>query len=106
MIICKCCIRRVSNLLVLGGGRFWCGVLPVISNKICFGGLSLVSYYGGGGGGGFFFSVGCRCPWTGTGIGRKNMLAFKVFVVGVNVLCYFSVILVIVALLYGLRKGK
>ena len=60
----------------------------------------------GVGGGVPFFSVGCRCPWTGTGIGRKNMLAFKVFVVGVNVLCYFSVILVIVALLYGLRKGK
>eukprot|EP00538_Stauroneis_constricta_P002829 CAMPEP_0119555398 /NCGR_PEP_ID=MMETSP1352-20130426/7629_1 /TAXON_ID=265584 /ORGANISM="Stauroneis constricta, Strain CCMP1120" /LENGTH=258 /DNA_ID=CAMNT_0007602153 /DNA_START=495 /DNA_END=1271 /DNA_ORIENTATION=+ len=44
------------------------------------------------------------CPWTGTGIGRKNMLAFKVFLVGVNVLCYFSVILVIVALLTGLRN--
>lgn len=44
-----------------------------------------------------------RCPWTGTGVGRKNMLAFKVFVVGINVLCYFSVILVIVALLRGLR---
>lgn len=47
-----------------------------------------------------------RCPWTGTGIGRKNMLAFKVFVVGINVLCYFSVILVIVALLYGLANGS
>uniref|UniRef100_A0A7R9ZLJ7 Palmitoyltransferase n=1 Tax=Craspedostauros australis TaxID=1486917 RepID=A0A7R9ZLJ7_9STRA len=44
------------------------------------------------------------CPWTGTGIGRKNMLAFKVFIVGVNVLCYFSMILVIVALLWGLRN--
>jgi hypothetical protein len=43
------------------------------------------------------------CPWTGTGIGRKNMLAFKVFLVGINVLCYFSVILVIIALLRGLR---
>ena len=45
------------------------------------------------------------CPWTGTGIGRKNMLAFKVFVVGVNVLCYFSVVLVMIALLHGLRNG-
>ena len=30
-------------------------------------------------------------------------MAFKLFVVGVNVLCYFSMILVIVALLRGLR---
>jgi DHHC palmitoyltransferase len=44
------------------------------------------------------------CPWTGTGIGRRNMMAFKLFVVGVNVLCYFSIILVIVALLRGLRN--
>ena len=44
-----------------------------------------------------------RCPWTGTGVGRRNMMAFKLFVVGVNVLCYFSIILVIVALLRGLR---
>lgn len=43
------------------------------------------------------------CPWTGTGIGRQNIMAFKMFVVGVNVLCYFSIILVIVALLKGLR---
>mmetsp|Transcript_15221 Transcript_15221/g.34401 ORF Transcript_15221/g.34401 Transcript_15221/m.34401 type:complete len:182 (+) Transcript_15221:623-1168(+) len=43
------------------------------------------------------------CPWTGTGVGRRNMMAFKLFVVGVNVLCYFSIILVIVALLRGLR---
>lgn len=41
------------------------------------------------------------CPWTGTGIGRGNMLAFKVFVVGVNILCYFSIILVAVFLLLG-----
>ena len=32
------------------------------------------------------------------------MLAFKVFVIGVNVLCYFSIILVIVFLLRGLRE--
>jgi len=43
------------------------------------------------------------CPWTGTGIGRRNLMAFKLFVVGVNVLCYFSIILVIVALLRGMR---
>jgi len=43
------------------------------------------------------------CPWTGTGVGRRNMMAFKLFLVGVNVLCYFSIILVIVALLRGLR---
>jgi len=43
------------------------------------------------------------CPWTGTGIGRKNMLAFKVFIVGINVLCVFSVVLVSFALLRGLR---
>jgi hypothetical protein len=46
------------------------------------------------------------CPWTGTGVGRKNMLAFKVFLWGINVLCYFSVILVIIALLRGLVKGE
>uniref|UniRef100_A0A7S1Y6N1 Palmitoyltransferase n=1 Tax=Grammatophora oceanica TaxID=210454 RepID=A0A7S1Y6N1_9STRA len=42
------------------------------------------------------------CPWTGTGIGKGNMLAFKVFVVGVNVLCYLSLILVVIVLLSGL----
>lgn len=31
------------------------------------------------------------CPWTGTGIGKGNMLAFKVFVVMINVLCYLSI---------------
>lgn len=31
------------------------------------------------------------CPWTGTGIGKKNMTAFKVFVVMVNLLCYGSI---------------
>lgn len=43
-----------------------------------------------------------RCPWTGTGIGHGNMLAFKVFVVGVNILCYFSIILLVWSLLDGL----
>jgi hypothetical protein len=42
------------------------------------------------------------CPWTGTAIGRNNMFAFKTFVVSVNVLCYFSIGLVIWALLDGL----
>lgn len=31
------------------------------------------------------------CPWTGTGIGRKNMYAFKAFVIFVNLLCYSSI---------------
>ena len=31
------------------------------------------------------------CPWTGTGIGKKNMWAFKAFVVSVNLLCYGSI---------------
>mmetsp|Transcript_34349 Transcript_34349/g.39132 ORF Transcript_34349/g.39132 Transcript_34349/m.39132 type:complete len:253 (-) Transcript_34349:411-1169(-) len=42
------------------------------------------------------------CPWTGTGIGHGNMLAFKAFVVGVNLLCYFSIALVCFVLLDGL----
>mmetsp|Transcript_11932 Transcript_11932/g.28582 ORF Transcript_11932/g.28582 Transcript_11932/m.28582 type:complete len:116 (-) Transcript_11932:171-518(-) len=46
------------------------------------------------------------CPWTGTGIGRKNMLAFKIFLVGINILCYFSVTLIIIALLQGLVIGE
>jgi hypothetical protein len=46
----------------------------------------------------------CRCPWTGTGIGRNNMLAFKVFVVAVNVLCYFTIGIVIAALLQGIAS--
>jgi len=37
------------------------------------------------------------CPWTGTGIGRGNMIAFRVFVVSINILCYLSVILLAVA---------
>uniref|UniRef100_A0A7S4JBP6 Palmitoyltransferase n=1 Tax=Odontella aurita TaxID=265563 RepID=A0A7S4JBP6_9STRA len=41
------------------------------------------------------------CPWTGTGIGKGNMLAFKVFVVMVNVLCYLSIGVVAFALLSG-----
>ncbi|KAL9179384.1 hypothetical protein ACHAXT_008674 [Thalassiosira profunda] len=35
------------------------------------------------------------CPWTGTAIGKGNMLPFKVFVFSVNVLCYLSIGLVI-----------
>lgn len=31
------------------------------------------------------------CPWTGTGIGRGNMTAFKFFVTSVNLLCYGTV---------------
>jgi hypothetical protein len=45
-----------------------------------------------------------RCPWTGTGIGRNNMMAFKVFVVSVNVLCYLSIGIVVWALLKGLAS--
>mmetsp|Transcript_3596 Transcript_3596/g.8180 ORF Transcript_3596/g.8180 Transcript_3596/m.8180 type:complete len:271 (-) Transcript_3596:204-1016(-) len=43
------------------------------------------------------------CPWTGTGIGKGNMLAFKVFVVMVNILCYTSIALVAFMLLSGIR---
>lgn len=46
------------------------------------------------------------CPWTGTGIGKKNMWAFKAFVIGVNVLCYSSIGIVIWALLKGLVNGE
>jgi len=35
------------------------------------------------------------CPWTGTAIGRNNMLPFRIFVFSINVLCYLSVGLVI-----------
>lgn len=35
------------------------------------------------------------CPWTGTAIGKGNMLQFKIFVFGVNVLCYLSIGLVV-----------
>jgi hypothetical protein len=35
------------------------------------------------------------CPWTGTAIGKGNMRQFKVFVLSVNILCYFSVGLVL-----------
>lgn len=45
------------------------------------------------------------CPWTGTGIGRGNMLAFKVFVVSVNILCYFTIGIVIAALLQGIKQA-
>ena len=42
------------------------------------------------------------CPWTGTGIGKANMWAFKSFVVSVNLLCYCSIAILIWALLQGL----
>ncbi len=41
------------------------------------------------------------CPWTGTGIGKGNMMAFRFFVASINILCYFSIILVAVA---GIRS--
>lgn len=41
------------------------------------------------------------CPWTGTAIGGQNMLAFKVFVVSVNILCYGSISIAV----YTLFKG-
>mmetsp|Transcript_33948 Transcript_33948/g.49809 ORF Transcript_33948/g.49809 Transcript_33948/m.49809 type:complete len:109 (+) Transcript_33948:1026-1352(+) len=44
------------------------------------------------------------CPWTGTGIGRGNLWAFKWFVVSINILCYFSIALVAYFLLSGLGK--
>ena len=46
------------------------------------------------------------CPWTGTGIGRGNMAAFKTFVVSINILCYASIGLVVWGLLDGLVVGK
>ena len=46
------------------------------------------------------------CPWTGTGIGKKNMWAFKGFVISVNILCYASVGIVIWALLKGFVDGE
>mmetsp|Transcript_6695 Transcript_6695/g.7386 ORF Transcript_6695/g.7386 Transcript_6695/m.7386 type:complete len:267 (+) Transcript_6695:24-824(+) len=42
------------------------------------------------------------CPWTGTGIGQGNIIAFKFFVVGINILCYFTIALVAYVLLDGL----
>lgn len=44
------------------------------------------------------------CPWTGTGIGKSNMWAFKSFVVSVNLLCYLSIGILIWALLQGLAS--
>jgi len=43
------------------------------------------------------------CPWTGTGIGRGNIVAFRVFVVSVNILCYLSIALVSYFLLKGIK---
>lgn len=31
------------------------------------------------------------CPWTGTGIGKNNIFAFKIFVIFVNILCYVTI---------------
>jgi len=45
------------------------------------------------------------CPWTGTGIGRGNILAFRVFVVAVNLLCYCSIGIVAYFLLKGILKS-
>jgi len=42
------------------------------------------------------------CPWTGTGIGQRNMVAFKVFVASVNIICYFSIALVAFVLISGM----
>ncbi|GAX28594.1 hypothetical protein FisN_1Hh615 [Fistulifera solaris] len=42
------------------------------------------------------------CPWTGTSIGKKNMWAFKTFVISVNMLCYLSIAILVWALLDGL----
>lgn len=39
------------------------------------------------------------CPWTGTGIGKKNMCCFKTFVISVNILCYSSIALTAYVLL-------
>jgi hypothetical protein len=39
------------------------------------------------------------CPWTGTGIGARNMTAFKFFVLSVNLLCYGSIAIVAYTLL-------
>jgi len=39
------------------------------------------------------------CPWTGTGIGKKNMTCFKAFVVSVNLLCYSTIAIVAYVLL-------
>jgi len=43
------------------------------------------------------------CPWTGTGIGGKNIAAFKFFVVCVNLSCYFSIGLVSYSVIKGIR---
>ncbi|GAX19916.1 hypothetical protein FisN_1Lh615 [Fistulifera solaris] len=44
------------------------------------------------------------CPWTGTSIGKKNMWAFKTFVISVNMLCYLSIGILVWALLDGLAS--
>lgn len=44
------------------------------------------------------------CPWTGTAIGGSNMLAFKVFVVSVNLLCYGTIGIVVYVLIRGMNE--
>lgn len=41
------------------------------------------------------------CPWTGTGIGKKNMVFFKIFVTTVSLLCYGSIGIVAYVLIKG-----
>lgn len=43
------------------------------------------------------------CPWTGTGIGRGNMRAFRCFVASVNILCYLSIGLVAFVILHEIK---
>lgn len=44
------------------------------------------------------------CPWTGTGIGVGNMCAFKLFVVAINMLCYFSIGLIAFGVIRSLNQ--
>lgn len=39
------------------------------------------------------------CPWTGTAIGKGNMLAFRFFLVFSNVLCYSTIAIVVYCVL-------
>jgi len=44
------------------------------------------------------------CPWTGTAIGKGNMVAFRFFLVLSNVLCYSSVSIVVYYALKGVNE--
>jgi len=44
------------------------------------------------------------CPWTGTGIGRKNIFAFKIFVIFVNMLCYVTIGIVSYSIIVGIQS--